>query len=114
MNYKKNVTVLIPSELLYAFDADQDNVFLAARERGMIVLRPLIISATKPYEVGKSDFQKGYLAGMRAGYDKGYSDALGDEDNTLVETVVDSNCTGFCLNCPHYDDLFDTCRFYSQ
>ena len=41
MKYKIYVAVLVPSELLYAFDPDQESVFVAARERGLIVLRPI-------------------------------------------------------------------------
>ena len=113
MKYRKNVTVLVPSELLYAFDPDQDNVFIAARERGMIVLRPIAASSASPCDVSKSDFQKGYRAGMSAGYDKGYSDAMDYEALANKDEDVCPDCAGFCYACPHYDDLFDVCRFYS-
>lgn len=112
MNYQKNVSVIIPSELLYAFDPDDNNTFIAAREHGLIVLHPLATSSANPCKFGRSQFQKGYLAGMSDGYDKGYSDALDSEDDMQMETVLDPNCAGFCPGCPHYDDLFDTCRFY--
>lgn len=40
MNYRLSVAVLVPSELLHAFDPDFENEFVAVREKGTIVLRP--------------------------------------------------------------------------
>lgn len=58
MKYRKNVTVLVPSELLYAFDPDLDNVFIAVRERGMIVLHPIAASSASPCVSAKATFKK--------------------------------------------------------
>ena len=42
MIIKKNVTVLIPSELLYAFDPDCEHEFLLSKDRDLIVARPVV------------------------------------------------------------------------
>ena len=42
MIVKKNVTVLIPSELLYAFDSGCEHQFVLLRERGLFVARPVV------------------------------------------------------------------------
>ena len=34
MKYKKTISVLVPSELIYLFDADCEHLFIASRERG--------------------------------------------------------------------------------
>ena len=34
MIFKKSITVLVPSELLYAFDPDHEHEFVLSRERG--------------------------------------------------------------------------------
>ena len=39
--YRMNVTVLVPSELQDTLIPDQESIFIAARERGIIVLRPI-------------------------------------------------------------------------
>lgn len=41
MKYKKTISVLVPSELIYLFDADCEHLFIASRERGRIVARPV-------------------------------------------------------------------------
>ena len=54
--------------------------------------------------------------GMNDGYHKGYADAMAYEEikDIIAEEEADlPDCTGFCKACPHYDDLFDTCKFYS-
>lgn len=40
MENRRMITVLVPSELVYLFDADYDHLFVVARERGRIVARP--------------------------------------------------------------------------
>lgn len=40
MEIRKTITVLVPRELVYLFDADCDHLFVVARERGRIVARP--------------------------------------------------------------------------
>lgn len=116
MNYRKKVTVLFPSELLYVFNPDQENTYIAARERGLIVLRPTTTHTDGQCKVDDMEYRRGYLSGLSDGYHKGYSDAMAYED--LTKTLAVSNddapeCAGFCKACPHYDDLFDTCKFYS-
>lgn len=41
MELRKRITVLVPSELVYAFDPNHEHVFVAAHERGRIVARPM-------------------------------------------------------------------------
>jgi hypothetical protein len=114
MMYKENVTVLVPSELLYAFDPDNENTFVAAREKGLIVFRPINAHADNQCDVNSKYYQKGYLLGLSEGYHKGYADAMAYED-MQTEGLEDDDfpdCPGFCNACPHYDDLFDSCKFY--
>ena len=116
MKYRINVAVLVPSELLYAFDPDQESVFVAARERGLIVLRPINATIENQCSANTRDYKKGYLMGMNDGYHKGYADAMAYEeikDIIAGEEEDLPDCTGFCKACPHYDELFDTCKFYS-
>ena len=37
----KHVKMLVPSELLYAFDPDAEDLFVIARERGRLTARPV-------------------------------------------------------------------------
>jgi hypothetical protein len=116
MMHKKNATVLVPSELLYAFNPDQENSFIAVREHGLIVLRPTTTHTDGQWKVDDLEYRRGYISGLSDGYHKGYSDAMAYEE--LTKTLAVSNndepeCTDFCITCPHYDDLFDTCKFYS-
>ena len=76
MMYKKHVTVLVSSELLHAFDPDFENEFVAIREKGTIVLRPNISYEGTSCELMKTDYRRGYFAGMKEGYYQGYTDAL--------------------------------------
>ena len=115
MMTKMNVTVLVPSELLYAFDPDQEHIFIAARERGMLVLRPYGAGSEHQCNTDEISYRNGYLVGMSDGYHKGYSDALAFEDLILERKAndkADSRCIGYCNACPQYDDLFDVCRLY--
>ena len=118
MMYKKNATVLVPSELMYAFDPNQEIVFVATREKDLIVLHPVQTQPNNHRGINSKDYLKGYLMGMSDGYHKGYSDALAYEDLQLTD--LDDNddddlpdCTGLCKTCPHYDDLFDSCKLYT-
>lgn len=45
MRFKKNCTLIIPSELLYLFDPDITPEFIIARELGKIVARPIFDAA---------------------------------------------------------------------
>lgn len=40
MKVKRKISVMVPSELLYLFDADCEHLFIVKRERGRIVARP--------------------------------------------------------------------------
>lgn len=114
MNYHLSVAVLVPSELLYAFDPDSETEFVAVRERGTIVLRPKYSCEGVPCELVKTDYRRGYFAGMKEGYYQGYTDALECDDPVNIDdhTNEPPSCEGQCDRCPYYDDLFDTCRYY--
>ncbi len=115
MMYKKNATVLVPSELMYAFDPNQDIVFVATREKDLIVLRSVHAQLNNQCGINSKDYQKGYLMGMGNGYHKGYSDALAHENLHLSGLDDDDDlpdCTELCKACPHYDNLFDSCKLY--
>ena len=114
MMYKKHVTVLVPSELLHAFDPHIESEFIAVRERGTIVLRPKISCEGSSCELMKTDYRTGYFAGMKEGYYQGYTDALECADPANIDGFSNEppTCIGQCSRCPHYDDLFDTCRYY--
>lgn len=114
MMYKKNVTVLVPSKLMYAVDPNQEIVFVATREKNLIVLHPVQTQPNNHNSINSKDYQKGYLMGMSDGYHKGYSDALAYDDLQLSDLDYDDDlpdCTGLCKACPHYDDLFGICKF---
>jgi hypothetical protein len=116
MKYKINVAALVPSELLYAFDPDQESVFVAARERGLIVLRPINAPVESQCNINSDDYKKGYLIGANDGFHKGYTYAMAaDKIMKLFAEDEDEfpDCTGFCKTCPHYDDLFDSCKYYT-
>jgi hypothetical protein len=113
--YKKKVTVLVPSELMYAFDPNQEILFVATRVKNLIVLHPVQTQSNNHSSINSKDYQKGYLMGMSDGYHKGYSDALAYEDLQFSDLDDDDDlpdCTDFCQTCPHYDDLFDSCKQY--
>ena len=40
MTVKRNITVIVPDELVYALDPDCEYVFVLSREKGRIVARP--------------------------------------------------------------------------
>ena len=114
MKYRLSVAVLVPSELLHAFDPNYEQEFVAVREQGTIVLRPNISYEGTSCELMKTDYRRGYFAGMKEGYFQGYTDALECDEPANIED--DSNeqpsCEGQCNRCPHYDDLFETCRYF--
>lgn len=118
MKIVKHVKMLIPSELLYAFDPDAEDVFLVAREKGRLVARPLSEHACRP-ECDR--YEEGYDDGYEDGRAKGYNEALKDleenyddfEDEDDCDDEDDSEeqiCDCLCIGCPCYDDLNDRCR----
>lgn len=118
MNYYRiNVTVLVPAELQDTLDPDQESIFIASREQGIIVLRPINSPIENHYDASTNDYKAGYMMGENDGYLKGYAYAKAvDRIKKLFEEDEDElpDCTGFCRACPHYDDLFDTCKYYSE
>ena len=114
--YRMNVTVLVPSELQDTLIPDQESIFIAARERGIIVLRPINAPVENQCNKNSNDYKNGYLMGVNDGFQKGYAYAMAaDKIMKLFSEDEDEfpDCTGFCKTCPHYDDLFDSCRYYT-
>lgn len=116
MKIVKHVKMLVPSELLYAFDPDAEDVFLIAREKGRLVARPLSEYASHS-ECDR--YEEGYDDGYEDGRAKGYNEALKDleenyddfEDDCEDEDDSDEQiCDCLCIGCPCYDDLNDRCR----
>ena len=68
MDYRLSVAVLVPSELLHVFDPDFESEFVAVREKGTIVLRPKISCEGTSCELTKTDYRRGYFAGMKEGF----------------------------------------------
>lgn len=56
--YKKNVTVLVPSELMYAFDLNQEIVFFATREKDLIALYPVHTQRNNQCSINSKDYKK--------------------------------------------------------
>lgn len=116
MYYRTNVTVLVSSELVDTFDPDHESIFIAARERGIIVLRPINAPVENQCNENSNDYQSGYIMGANDGFQKSYAYAMAADKIMKLFTEDEDelpDCTGFCKACPHYDDLFDTCKFYS-
>ena len=114
MKYRLSVAVLVPSELLHAFDPNYEQEFVAVREQGTIVLRPNISYEGTSCELMKTDYRRGYFAGMKEGDFQGYTDALECDEPANIDDNSNEqpSCEGQCSRCPYYDDLFDTCRYY--
>ena len=126
MTFRKNITVLVPSELIYTFDADLEPIFVMTRERGKIVVRPEVeYNTVKPCSNIVHDYKKGYLSGVTDGYEDGYrqgfSDGVQNEEfdpryrakHWLISdsNYIEPDCTGDCSNCRYYDELFDVCSY---
>ncbi len=83
MMFVKHVKMLVPSELLYAFDPDSEALFVIARESGRLTARPASEAGVLPrcsYGHKKMDVSNGRY------------------------------CAQKCIVCPCYDDLRDRCR----
>ena len=76
IEYHLSVAVLVPSESLHAFNPNFEREFVAVREHGTIILRPNISHEGTSCELMKTDYRRGYFAGMKEGYYQGYTDAL--------------------------------------
>lgn len=119
MELRKRVTVLVPSELVYAFDPDHEHVFIAAREKGRIVARPMEeYIALKPCDNYQGRYLPGYTAGMIASFENGYRNGFRhglDKGKFDARLALDSgrkiafSCTGQCTSCQFYDDINETC-----
>jgi hypothetical protein len=123
MELRKRITVLVPSELVYAFDPDHEHVFIAAREKGRIIARPMEEVAMPGTRIrGRKVYNNGYASGMKAGYEdgyrKGYNDCMDSlEYDSRYDTALDYgdgglnsfHCTGHCTTCRYYDDINGTC-----
>lgn len=83
MIFVKHVKMLVPSELLYAFDPDSEALFVIARESGRLTARPAS--------------EAGVLPRCSYGHKK-------------MDVPSDHHCTQKCIVCPCYDDLRDRCR----
>lgn len=114
MKYHLSVAVLVPSELLHAFDPNFEREFVAVREHGTIVLRPNISHEGASCELMKTDYRRGYFAGMKEGYYQGYTDALACDEPANIDDYSNEppSCDGQCNQCPYFDNLFNTCRYY--
>ena len=90
MEITKQVTMLVPSELLYAFDPDAANIFVITRELGRLVARPLSEYQNHPE---CSRYEEGYNDGFEDGIAKGYT-----PNYTPVHVLTDNPHTGEILN----------------
>lgn len=77
----KQVKMIVPSELLYAFDTDAEDVFIVAREHGRLVARPVSEYGTMPECDECCTHARPYASGVN-----------------------------LCADCRHYDGLCDQCR----
>lgn len=110
MNHHITLAVLVPEELLNAFDSEYEKEFFAVREHGRIILRPRILTNELFCKLAESNYRRGYFAGIK----EGYTDAIECDPpaNICCEVNEFRACAGHCVLCPYYDDLFETCRYY--
>lgn len=89
----KHVKMLVPSELVYAFDPASEDLFVIAREKGRLTARPVsecgFLPECNPHH---------------AHYTGNHKFGAGSNRNNDVR----------CLACPCYDDLHDRCRHESD
>ena len=123
---KFRIAVLVPDELRSIINSKNDPMFIAAREHGHIVIKPLEEYGIHERFVGKeSDYRKGYMAGVSDGYEDGYHQGFRDSSRqkeydpryqgkswlATYNYKNGPNCTGHCYDCECYDDIFCVCRF---
>lgn len=84
----KHVKMLVPSELLYAFDPASEDLFVIARERGRLTARPVS--------------ESGFLPECSSHNERC--------NNNHKFTATIRNVDRRCVTCPCYDDLHDRCR----
>ena len=88
----KHVKMLVPSELIYAFDPTSEDLFVIAREKGRLTARPISECGFLPE-----------CAPHHAHYTANHKVSAGSNRNYDVR----------CIACPCYDDLQDHCRHES-
>lgn len=125
MEAKFNIKVIVPDELKYLFEGDNDNLFVAVREKGRILVKPFAeygigVSCNTREQIYRTGFVDGSNDGYENGYNRGFEDASHNEEydpryrasswNSGVSSVSNVKCTGDCRECPFYDDIFDICR----
>lgn len=88
----KHVKMLVPSELIYAFDPTSEDLFVIAREKGRLTARPLS--------------ECGFLPECTP-YHAHYT------GNHKLDASCNRNYDARCIACPCYDDLHDRCRHES-
>ena len=124
MERKIRINVLVPDEISYAFDPDADPMFIALREKGKILIKPLTEIVNSPAH-SKKDYRKGFLSGMVNGYEDGYHRGYFDADSyngydsqykgsSWLSDDQDYDCpvcSGQCYRCPYYDSVSETCRY---
>lgn len=126
MDAKIRINVLVPEEIRYIFDPDSDPMFIAAREHGQIVVRPINdYDHSSSRNVGGSDYRKGFMNGVLDGYEDGYNRGFTDSEKRLaydprykgaswLSEACEYDfptCAGNCRECKFYDDIFDICRY---
>ena len=126
MEVKIRIAVLVPQELQHIITTQNDPMFIACREDGHIIIKPMEEYGIHEISVGtETDYRKGYLAGVTDGYEDGYH--RGFQDCTRQQEYDPRyqgkswlasynykngpNCTGHCHDCDFYDDIFCVCRF---
>ena len=123
---KIRIAVLVPHDLQSIINGQRDPMFIASREHGHIIIKPLEEYGLQEESVGtETDYRKGYMAGVIDGYEDGYHIGFQDcvrhkeydpryQGKSWLATYNyknGPNCTGHCHDCEFYDDIFCVCRF---
>lgn len=126
MEVKLRIAVLVPQELQHIITKQNDPMFIACREDGHIIIKPMEEYGIHEISVGtETDYRKGYMAGVTDGYEDGYHRGFQDcirhqeyDPRYQGKSWLASynykngpNCTGHCHDCDYYDDIFCVCRF---
>ena len=73
MDVKIRIAVLVPHELLDIINKQSDPMFIASREQGRVVIKPLSEYGLREASVGtETEYRKGFMAGVTNGYEDGY------------------------------------------
>ena len=126
METKIRINVLVPDEIRYLFDPDADPMFIAIRERGHIVVKPMSdCNFSRPCNRSHQAYRRGFLSGVLDGYEDGYNRGFKDAgDNQEYDSRYKGaswlsgdgeydtpSCDGECHSCRFYDSIYDTCRY---